>query len=213
MIIRLEDVQESPNTEISDIMDDVVKTFKDNDIEIDYVNPDNKTIYVLTDESLDDANYILRADYPDARRLGVRVAKNFKQTKTIDVIDPIKSEINESLNEVYAAGFPVVNTIPKDVDNVYEYVIRDLIGMEELSDFGTDKWYVGTNNNGQFIVATIYRETDAHPDFYIFNNLTQDEIDDIVTILKDGDEFLWDGVLNDYNLYDTSFWEYIQECQ
>lgn len=213
MIIRLEDVQESPNTEISNIMDEVVKTFKDNDIEIDYVNPDNKTIYVLSDESLDDANYILRTVYPDARKLGVRVAKNFKQTKTIDVIDPIKSEINESINEAYAAGFPIVNTISKNVDSVYEYVIRDLIGMEELVDFYTDKWYVGTNNNGQFIVANIYRDADSQPDFYIFNNLKQDEIDDIVTILKDGDEFLWDGVLNDYNLYGTSFWEYIQECQ
>ena len=90
--IYVEDIIESPNEEINDIIDKVVKTFKNNNIDIDYINYTNKTIYVLTDEDLRYANDILRTEWIDARRLGVRASMNYRQTKNIDIIDPIRAD-------------------------------------------------------------------------------------------------------------------------
>lgn len=205
MIIKFENVQESPNTEISDIMDEVVKTFKDNDIEIDYVNPDNKTIYVLTDESLDDANYILRADYPDARRLGVRVAKNFKQTKTIDVIDPIKSEINEALT----GSVPIIRRLNTNLDKMVEFVLRDLLGMRNVYTDNTTATYIGYLRGGEFVVAFVepYRDT---AQFLVFTNISDDVTDDIITLCSEGAD-INDTFFDDYNPNTFSFWEFISE--
>lgn len=205
MIIRLESVQESPNIEVKAVMDDVVDTFKDNNIEIDYVNPDNKTIYVLSDESLDDANYILRTVYPDARKLGVRVAKNFKQTKTIDVINPIKSEINEALT----GSVPTIQKLNTNVDKMVEFILRDLMGMRNVYSDNTTATYIGYLRSGDFVVAFVepYRDT---AQFLVFTDISDDATDDIITLCSEGVD-INDAFFDDYNPNTFSFWEFVSE--
>lgn len=185
----------------------------------------------FVDESIDDAHLFINtgnnfAIYQDCaqhillgktrtKREAQKWLKDNGYTKDAEVwIEPIENTTDESckLVEDGTADIPTINRIPKDVDVVYEYVIRDLLKMKLVGSTYDASYYVGKLNSNQVVLAIVPRS--QNPLFYIFSNLPDEELDYLVTMLAtDGADYMWDSFVYDNAGTDVSFWEFIQEWQ
>ena len=122
------------------------------------------------------------------------------------------SVINENLiKEALTGSVPVIRN-PKysiNVDTKTELILDLLLGMRCIYSKGSDATYIGYLKNNEFIVAFVDPNKD-NATFLKFENLTDDDTDDIITVLSEGAS-RYDTFLEDYNPTEHSFWEFMMK--
>lgn len=214
MITRInENVAENGNEVVKKKMDELVAFLKEDGVGIDVVNYNNKTIYVKTDKDLDEASWQVKHYWRDATQLGIQIAKRLNIPGLNRILpSPAMMDEGRTLNERGSNNIPNIKRIPKDVDVVYEYVIRDLFKMKKVGSDNNTSYYVGKLNSNQVVAVVVPRS--QKPTFYVFSNLTSDELDDMITLLSTtGADYMWDRFVDDYAGFPASFWEFVQEWQ
>lgn len=151
------------------------------------------------------------------KREAQQFMKDMGYTKDSEVwIEPITGTNTENesckLVETVSTSIPTITRISKDVDVVYEYVVRDLFKMQLVGSGSDEVYYAGRLNKNQIVVAIL--PANKKPTFYIFSNLTEDELSDCLTLLStSGTDYMWDNFVNDYAGFPATFWEFVQEWQ
>lgn len=213
MITRINEATAKDGNEVvRQKMDELVDFLKEDGVGIDSVNYNNKTIYVKTDKDLDEASWQVKHFWRDATQLGIQIAKRLNIPGLNRILpSPAMMDESQTLNEK-GSTIPNIKRIPKDVDVVYEYVIRDLFKMKKVGSDSNTSYYVGKLNSNQFVAVVVPRS--QKPTFYVFSNLTNDELDDMITLLSTtGADYMWDSFVDDYAGFPASFWEFVQEWQ
>ena len=94
MIIIKEEIIEDPNDSVIEDMKKFAKYLKDNGIEVDNTNFDNKAVYVLDDNDIDDALYILKTEFKELYDKGISVRCDIN-AGGIDAL--VSQDINEDI--------------------------------------------------------------------------------------------------------------------
>ena len=221
-----EEYPTSHNSIVNDKIAEFVKYLETNGIKVADVSYSNKAIYI---NKLIDAKRALRClktDFYPTRQLGVMIYCPYikgniekilpieacmvenKQKGKNNMIRRIKNRI---VTEALTGSVPVIRN-PRysiNVDTKTELILDLLLGMRCIYSKGSDATYIGYLKNNEFIVAFVDPNKDSAT-FLKFENLTDDDTDDIITVLSDGAS-MYDTFLEDYNPTEHSFWEFMME--
>ena len=220
-----EEYVDSPNQVVNKAIDEFVKFLKDKDIIVDDVSYSNKAIYINDINKAERATDYLKFDCYPTRQLGVMIYCP-RLTGNIEKVIPDRTFMDEGiekkghnnmrlrikeLNEAVSTSVPKLKTFNTDAVSMSEIIVRDILKMKKVYDDAKDVIYVGKMTAKDLVVAypTAAGKEDACI-FLVFNDLTKDDKDDIITKCSEGTE-KEDVFFEDYNTKEYSFWEFVTE--
>lgn len=221
-----EEYPTSPNSIVNDKIDEFVKYLETNGIKVADVSYSNKAIYINKLIDAKKALRCLKTDFYPTRQLGVMIYCPYikgniekilpieacmvenKRTRRNNMVRRIKNRV---VTEALTGSVPTIKN-PKyniNIDTKTELILDLLLGMRCIYSNGSDATYIGYLKNDEFIVAFVDPNKDSAT-FLKFENLTDDDTDDIITVLSEGAS-IYDTFLEDYNPTEHSFWEFMME--
>ena len=221
-----EEYPTSPNSIVNDKIAEFVKYLETNGIKVADVSYSNKAIYINKLIDAKKALHCLKTDFYPTRQLGVMIYCPYimgniekilpveacmvenKQKGKNNMIRRIK---NRTVTEALTGSVPVIRNPRQgiNVDTKTELILDLLLGMRCIYSKGSDATSIGYLKNNEFIVAFVDPNKDSAT-FLKFENLTDDDTDDIITVLSEGAS-IYDTFLEDYNPTKYSFWEFMIE--